>query len=86
MVKFPEVVERAIHTQYRLMIEHAVNGIKKGFSDVTKTVRTNDAVDVVVAGGTSSPNGFTEIFKETIDQAQLPIKLGNIIKPKEILV
>lgn len=79
------LVERAINTQYRLMIEHAVAGIKKGFADVTKTVRTDDAVDVVIAGGTSSPNGFTEIFKDTIEQAELPIKIGNIIKPQDPL-
>ena len=35
------LVERAIHTQYRLMVEHTVSGIKKGFSDITKTVRTD---------------------------------------------
>jgi actin-like ATPase involved in cell morphogenesis len=79
------LVERAINTQYRLMIEHAVAGIKKGFADVTKTVRTDDAVDIVVAGGTSSPNGFTEIFKETIEQADLPIKIGEIIRPNDPL-
>ena len=74
------LVERAIATQYRLMIEHTVSSIKKGFSDITKTVRTDDAVDVVVAGGTSSPNGFTELFKEALQQVDLPIKIGNIIK------
>lgn len=79
------LVERAIHTQYRLMIEHAVAGIKKGFQDVTKTVRTDEPVDVVIAGGTSSPYGFTTIFKETIQQADLPIKIGEIIKPSDPL-
>jgi len=79
------LVERAIATQYRLMIEHTVSSIKKGFSDITKTVRTDDAVDVVVAGGTSSPNGFTELFKEALQQVDLPIKIGNIIKPEDPL-
>jgi actin-like ATPase involved in cell morphogenesis len=79
------LVERAIHTQYRLMIEHAVSGIKKGFSDITKTVRTDTPVDVVLAGGTSSPNGFADMFKETIQQVELPIKIGEIIKPSDPL-
>jgi hypothetical protein len=79
------LVERAIHTQYRLMIEHTVTGLKQGFSDVTKTVRTDAPVDVVIAGGTSSPNGFGELFRETISQADLPIKIGTIIKPSDPL-
>jgi hypothetical protein len=79
------LVERAIHTQYQLMIEHTVNGLKKGFSDVNKTVRTDGEVDVVIAGGTSSPNGFTELFKETISKVELPIKIGDVIKPSDPL-
>lgn len=79
------LVERAIQTQYRLMIEHTVGGIKKGFADVSKTVRTDAPVDVVIAGGTSSPNGFTQMFKEVIDQTKLPIKIGEIIRPEDPL-
>lgn len=79
------LVERAIHTQYRLMVEHTVSGIKKGFADVTKTVRADAPVDVVIAGGTSSPPGFATMFKETIQQANLPVKIGEIIKPNDPL-
>lgn len=79
------LVERAIQTQYRLMIEHTVSGIKKGFADVSKTVRTDAPVDVVIAGGTSSPNGFVEMFREVMDQTKLPIKIGEIIKPDDPL-
>lgn len=79
------LVERAINTQYRLMIEHTVSGIKKGFADITKTVRTDAPVDIVIAGGTSSPNGFSELFKEIIEQTQLPIKIGDVIKPADPL-
>ena len=67
------------------MIEHTVNGIKKGFTDVTKTVRTDSEIDVVIAGGTSSPNGFAELFKETLMQATLPIKIGSVVKPSDPL-
>lgn len=79
------LVERAIGTQYKLMIEHTVGGIKKGFADITKTVRTDTPVDIVIAGGTSSPNGFSELFKEIINQTELPIKIGNIIRPSDPL-
>lgn len=79
------LVERAIHTQYRLMIEHTVDGIKKGFSEITKTVRTDAPVDIVIAGGTSSPYGFATLFKEAIQKVELPIKIGEIIKPNDPL-
>jgi len=79
------LVERAINTQYRLMIEHTVSSLKEGFSNITKTVRTDAPVDVVIAGGTSSPNGFSELFKETISQADLPIQIGSIVKPTDPL-
>jgi len=79
------LVERAIHTQYQLMVEHTVAGIKKGFIDITKTVRADTPMDVVIAGGTSSPYGFATMFKETIQQAEMPIKIGEIIKPNDPL-
>ena len=86
LLKAPNnLVERAIATQYRLMIEHTVGGIKKGFADVNKTVRTDSPIDVVIAGGTSSPNGFAEMFREAIVQTNLPIKVGEIIKPDDPL-
>lgn len=79
------LVERAIHTQYRLMIEHTVTGLKKGFADVVKTVRADAPVDFVVSGGTSSPNGFVELFEEAVKQADLPIPIGKIIRPNDPL-
>ena len=79
------LVERAINTQYRLMIENTVGGIKKGFADISKTVRADAPVDIVIAGGTSSPNGFSELFKEVLNATDLPIKVGNVIRPSDPL-
>lgn len=79
------LVERAINTQYRLMIEHTITGLKKGFADLSKAVRVDAPVDIVVAGGTSSPNGFKELFKETLIQANLPIQIGEVIRPADPL-
>lgn len=86
LTKVPtSLVERAIQTQYRLMVEHTVSGIKKGFTEITKTVRADSPVDVVVAGGTSSPYGFATLFKDVLLQAKLPIKVGDVIKPNDPL-
>jgi len=79
------LVQRAIQTQYRLMIEKTVIGIKKGLSGAGKKIRSDDPVDMVVAGGTSIPAGFDQLFKEIIMQAELPINIGNIIRPSDPL-
>ena len=79
------LVERAIQTQYRLMIEHTVTEIKKGFANVQKNIRTEDQVDFVVAGGTASPNGFKEMLGECLKQADIPVNIGQIIKPEDNL-
>lgn len=79
------LVERAIQTQYRLMIEHTVNNLKKGLEGASKAIHTENPVDIVIAGGTSSPNGFAQLFKETLEQAKLSIKIGEIVKPSDPL-
>lgn len=76
--------ERAIGTQYRLMIEKTVAGIKKGLEE-SKKGHAADAVDVVIAGGTSSPPGFDKLFETVIREAELPIKIGKVIRPADPL-
>jgi actin-like ATPase involved in cell morphogenesis len=84
--KDPEtLVERAIITQYRLMIEKTINGIKEGLSTAKQSVKSENPVDFVVAGGTSMATGFVEIFAETLKQANLTIKVGDVIRPEEPL-
>jgi hypothetical protein len=79
------LVERAIQTQYRIMIEKTVFGIKQGLSGASKTIRSDDPVDIVIAGGTSMPPGFTEMFREVLAVAKLPIKVGEIVRPSDPL-
>ena len=78
-------VERAIQMQYRLMIKNTVRKIKEGLEASGDALNTDDPVDLVVAGGTASPKGFVEILKEQIQEIGLPIKIGEIIKPKDHL-
>ena len=80
-----DLVERAIHTQYRLMIEHCVSEIKNGLTKNSKVVRTDEPFDIVVSGGTSTPNGFVEMFKSVLDDAKLAIEVGEVIRPADTL-
>jgi actin-like ATPase involved in cell morphogenesis len=78
------LVERAIQTQYRLMIENTVAGIKKGLDENKKAV-AGKPIDIIIAGGTSSPPGFTDLFKEVLSSANLPIDIGEVRKPSDPL-
>lgn len=79
------LVERAIQTQYRIMIEKTVQGIKKGMLESGKKARADHGIDVVIAGGTSMPSGFDLMFKEVITQAGLPVTIGTIVRPVDPL-
>lgn len=78
-------IERAIITQYRLMIENTISGIKKGLEGSDKKAHLDEPIDFVVAGGVSSPNGFEQLFAKVLEEAKLPIKVNKVIKPKDPL-
>jgi hypothetical protein len=80
------LVERAIKTQYELMIEKTVIGIKKGLeSNKDKSAKLDAPVDIVVAGGTASPPGFDTLFEKLIRSAELPVEVGRVIRPVDPL-
>jgi actin-like ATPase involved in cell morphogenesis len=77
-------IERAIQTQYRLMVEKTVANIKKAIVE-TDSVKSENPVDIVIAGGSSAPNGFVELVREVIKEAKLPIEIGEIRRPDDHL-
>lgn len=78
------LVERAIQTQYRIMIEKTVLGFKKGLQESTRKIRS-DGIDIVIAGGVSIPVGFDLLFKEVLMDAKLPININSIVRPPDPL-
>jgi len=86
LTKTPDLlVHRAIKSQYELMIQKTISGIKKGLEEAGNKVRTNHPIDIVVAGGTASATGFDVLFADAVKQAKLPLDLGEIIRPKDPL-
>lgn len=78
------LVERAITTQYQLMIEKTVGNIKKGLeANKQKNAKLDAPIDFVVAGGTASPPGFDKMFEKLLRQAHLPIEIGRVIRPED---
>lgn len=80
-----DLIERAIQTQYRIMIEKTVNGIKKGLGESGKKARSDKPIDIVIAGGTSMPIGFDVLFRDVVTQSDLPISVGTIVRPSDPL-
>lgn len=79
------LVERAIQTQYRIMIEKTIKEIKKGLAECGKKARVDKPIDVVIAGGTSLPEGFDLLFRDILTQAELDLPIGNIVRPADPL-
>lgn len=79
------LILRAVKAQYEIMIQKTCTDIKKGLEKIGGKARANHAIDIVVAGGTSLPNGFDKLFGETITKIGLPIDIGQVIRPVEPL-
>ena len=79
------LVQRAIKAQYEIMIQKTVSGIKKGLESMGNKVHATQAVDIVIAGGSSMPNGFDILFTEVVQKSNLPIQVGKIIRPSDPL-
>ena len=76
---------RAIKAQYEIMIAKTVAEIKNGIEKAGNKARTGKPIDVVVAGGTSSPNGFDVLFTQALRNGHLGIDIGNVIRPSDPL-
>ena len=77
------LVHQAIRIQYELMIQRTVSEIKKGLEKYNPKIST--PIDIVIAGGTSSPEGFRELFEKYVNDAHLNIQIGSIIRPSDPL-
>ncbi len=68
------------------MIQHTVSGIKKGIEEMGNKARSEQPIDMVVAGGTSMPKGFDELFRRILEQANITsMKIGEVIRPADPL-
>jgi actin-like ATPase involved in cell morphogenesis len=80
------LVQRAIKTQYEIMIQHTVSGIKKGIEEMGNKARSEHPIDMVIAGGTSMPKGFDQLFRRILEQAKITsMKIGEVIRPADPL-
>lgn len=86
LTKYPSnIVERAIKTQYEILIQKTVSEIKKAIIDNGTKCNTKQPLDIILGGGVVSPPGFVDLFKAMVKESQWPIALGEIKKPDDHL-
>lgn len=78
-------LERALHASYRILVENTISQIKSALVKANLKVKVEDPFNIVLGGGVASPNGFEELVREAIKDADFPIPVGEIIKPKDHL-
>ena len=71
-------LQRAIYINYQILIEKVARAIVEGFRLNEKQARAQRPMPIVLAGGTSMPNGFTEMFKTVFNTADIPFEIGEI--------
>jgi hypothetical protein len=82
---YNNTVERAIQAQYKILIEKTIANVKKALVSAGNAVRADEPVDIILGGGTVSPNGFEELVGTAIKESEFPIPIGHIHKPKDHL-
>jgi hypothetical protein len=71
---------------YEELIDYVIRNIIKKFES-TKTIpptlnsknKNAESIPIVLAGGTSSPKGFSEMFRDRIEKNNFPFKINKII-------
>lgn len=63
---------------YDVLINRVIDGIVDGFMEHEASARIDGAINVYMAGGTSSPNGFVERVAARFDEKTLPFEIGSL--------
>ena len=83
--KATERLDFDITSMYHILIEQVVDGIISGFVDNENEARIEDGINIYMAGGTSCPVGFTELFKSIIDSKKVPFEIADIVRTEDPL-
>lgn len=63
---------------YDVLINRVIEGIVTGFRENEAEARIDDSINVYMAGGTSSPNGFAERVARKFDDLEIPFEIGAV--------
>lgn len=66
---------------YESLMDYVIDNISREFE--SKKPSLNGALDIVIAGGTSIPEGFEDSFRKRIERKKLPFRVGEVKKAKD---
>lgn len=78
-------LEKAIYINYQIMIENVAKGIADGFRQNESKARAEKPMPIAVAGGTSMPDGFIDMFKKVFALQKMPFEIGEVTRAAEPL-
>lgn len=78
-------LDKAIYINYQILIENVAKGIANGFHQNEQKARAGKPMPIVVAGGTSMPEGFLEMFKKVMADQKMPFEIGEVTRAAEPL-
>lgn len=71
-------MEQAISIYYNYLIEYVLEEIKKEIAKSTRIPRFEKPIPIVISGGSVSPRGFLERFKEIFKKISFPLEIKEI--------
>lgn len=71
-------IESALSIYYNHLIEYVIENIKQEFTKARRLPRIAKPISIILSGGTSLPNGFSQRFKQILDRLKLPIPVGSV--------
>ena len=74
-------VEGALAIYYENLLDYVIENITSEVDE--EDIEEGLDVPVVVTGGTSSPNGFEELFADHLEDATLPFSISGVHSPAE---
>ena len=74
----------ALFYYHKALIEYTIKKIIKEFNDKAD-IELDDAIPIVISGGTSLPEGFVTLFRQIIMQKELPFEVSEIRRAKNPL-
>lgn len=76
--EFPNKIHEALTIHYGVLLKYVLNQIVYEISNTKNLPVFTEPIPIVVAGGTSIPRGFIELFKSTLAGVKFPLEISEV--------
>lgn len=77
--------ERAVQVYYEDLVDNLVTALRRAITQAEKLPKADQALPIVLSGGTAKPRGFKELFEKTLKAKPLPIAISEVRLAKDPL-